>query len=92
MRLIDWRPLQKGQLLGFSSVELPIGLCIYEVPLLHGQSEGLGGVADSEGRVLRELDGRPAYARVMGWRTKRLEEAFSSRVITLVRVAHPQDV
>jgi hypothetical protein len=98
MRLIDWRPLRKGRLLGFGSVELPIiGLYIFEVPVLQGRAGIWAALptrpkVNDEGRVLRDVDGRPAYARVLGWRTKRLEEAFSSKVVALVQASHPQDL
>jgi hypothetical protein len=97
MRLIDWRPLRRGRLLGFGSVELPIGLYIFEVPLLQGKTGIWAALptrpkVDGEGRVLRDVDGRRAYARVLGWRSKRLEEAFSSKVVALVQASHPQDM
>jgi DNA-binding cell septation regulator SpoVG len=40
MRLVEWRRLRQGRLYGFATVELPIGLVIREIGVLHGP-EGL---------------------------------------------------
>src|ERR1700676_202497 len=36
MRLISWRPVRSGKLLGFASVELGIGLRLFEWPVFAG--------------------------------------------------------
>jgi hypothetical protein len=36
MRLISWKPLVRGSLRGFATVELPIGLKIFDCPILTG--------------------------------------------------------
>jgi hypothetical protein len=36
MRLLGWRRLRQGKLLGFAEVESPIGLKLYDVPVLRG--------------------------------------------------------
>ena len=84
LRLIDWRPVRKGQLFGFASVELPIGLCVHDVAVLHGKNGPWAALPtkaelDGDRRQRRDVDGRPSYARVLSWRTRHLEAAFSAR-------------
>jgi len=47
---------------------------------------------DKDGRQRRGVDGKPAFAPVMAWCSRRLEDAFSRRVVELVRAAHPADL
>jgi hypothetical protein len=98
MRLLGWRRLRQGKLYGFVELELPIGLRIFDVPILRGQ-DGQPWAAlptkaqiDRDGHQRRDETGKPAYARVMAWRSRRLEEAFSARVVEMVRRAHPEDL
>jgi hypothetical protein len=97
LRLIDWRPVRKGKLLGFASVELPIGLRIHDVAVLHGKTGPWAALPtkaelDGDRRQRRDVEGQPSYARVLSWCTKRLEDAFSARVVALVQARHPQDL
>ena len=98
MRLVSWRRLRQGNLFGFAEVELPIGLLLYDVPVLRGQ-DGQPWAAlptkpqvDREGHHRRDAAGKPAYSKVAAWRSRRLETAFSQRVVELVRRAHPGDL
>jgi hypothetical protein len=97
MRLISWRRLRKGQLLGFAAVELPVGLQLFDVPVLRGQ-QGVWASLPNRPEVDEQrhqrvgLDGKPAYARIAAWRSKKLEEAFTKRVVELVRATHPDDL
>ena len=97
MRLVSWRPLRQGGLLGFATVELPIGLHINECPVLNG-AEGVWASLpakpqlDREGRRRMGFDGKPVWQDVLAWRSRRLQQAFSDRVVALVREAHPEDL
>jgi DNA-binding cell septation regulator SpoVG len=98
MRLIGWRPLHKGQLLGFAAVELPVvGLQLFDIPVLRGR-EGVWASLpnraelDEQRRQRVGPDGKPAYARIAAWRSKKLEQAFVKRVVELVRAVHPDDL
>ena len=97
-RLVNWRPLRRGKLFGFATVELPIiGLTITEVAVLRGP-EGpwatLPGKPeiDRDNRVRTGADGRPVYRDLLTWRSRRLRQAFSERVVGLVRTAYPDDL
>ena len=98
MRLVEWRRLRQGSLYGFATVELPIGLIIREIGVLRGP-EGLWAELpgkpelDRDNRTVRTGgDGKPLYRELLSWRTRRLREAFSERVVELVREAHPDDL
>ena len=98
MRLVGWRALRSGKLYGFAEIELPIGLRIAEIPVLSG-SEGPWAALpgrpelDRDNRTVRTgADGKPVYRDLLSWRTRRLREAFSERVVALVRDAYPTDI
>jgi len=96
MRLIEWRPVRHGKLRGFASVWLPIGLRINDCPVLDGP-EGVWAALpgrpelDRDGRARVGANGERVYQPVLEWRSRRLREAFSARLISLVREAYPHD-
>jgi DNA-binding cell septation regulator SpoVG len=97
MRLITWQSIRAGKLLGFATVQLPIGLTIHDCPVLIGDAGVWASVpsmleVDREGRARIGADGQRIYHAVLEWRTKRLRDAFSTRVVALVRQAHPNDL
>lgn len=97
LRLVEWKPVAKGALRGFVSVELPIGLTIREMPVLVGAKGpwvSLPGKAqiDSEGRVRRDpaKSNKIAYVAVLAWRDKGISDRFSKAVIDLLLATHPR--
>jgi hypothetical protein len=96
MRLISWKPLIKGSLRGFVSVELPIGLKLIDCPVLIGPNGPWASlpskpVLDREGRHARP-DGKPQFAPVLEWRSRELGDRFSAAVVALVRAADPKAI
>lgn len=97
LRLVNWRALRRGKLFGFADVELPIGLRINECPVLDGP-EGVWASLptrpelDRDGAVRLGANGERVYQILFEWRTRRLREAFSERVVSLVRQAYPHDL
>jgi DNA-binding cell septation regulator SpoVG len=60
MRLLDFRPMRKGKLLGFARVELPISLRIRDTPILAGPKGVFAAlpakpIPDGERRQKREV-------------------------------------
>ena len=47
---------------------------------------------DGDGRQRRGIDGKPSYARILEFSSKKLADSFSRRVVELVRAKHPQDL
>lgn len=96
MRLVAWRPLVKNTLRGFADVELPIGLTIREVHV-HCKNDKLWAALPSRPQIgadgqPRLVDGKLAYSPILEWRSQELRQAFSARVIELVRESHPADL
>ena len=97
LRLISWQPFRKGPLRGFATVELPIGLRIFDVPIRTGTNGLWAGLPakpeiDRDGRRKTDVNGKPVYAEVLRWRDRGLSDRFSQAVVALVRQAHPGDL
>jgi len=97
LRLVSWQPFRKGPLRGFATVELPIGLRIFDVPIRIGTRGLWAGLPakpeiDRDGRRKTDINGKPVYAEVLRWRDGELSDRFSQAVIALVRQAHPDDL
>jgi hypothetical protein len=93
MRLVSWKPIAKGSLRGFATVELPIGLRLIECPVFVGSNGPWASlpskpVLDREGKQVKP-NGKPQFATVLEWRDRALNDRFSESVIELVRAAHP---
>jgi hypothetical protein len=93
MRLLSFKPMVKGALRGFSTVELPIGLKLIDCPIFVGTS-GASATLPSKPVVSRDgkrcrPDGRPQFAAILEWRDRQLSDRFSAAVVELVRAAHP---
>jgi hypothetical protein len=92
MRLISFKPLVKGSLRGFASVELPIGLTILDIPIFASNtgkaSAAMPGkpVLGADGRQI-EVDGKRQYATILEWRSSELAKQFSAAVVKLVEEA-----
>src|SRR5262245_13287904 len=94
LRLVSWQPFRKGPLRGFATVELPIGLRTFDVPVRTGINGLWAGLpakpeVDRDGRRKIDINGKPVYAEVLRWRDRQLADEFSQRVVALVRQAHP---
>jgi hypothetical protein len=93
LRLISWRPLAKGALHGFCTIELlPLGLRSIDCPVL--VSDGRAWLpaklrVENTGRQRTNAGGKPLYAAVLQWRNHKLGDCFSNAVISAIRRAHP---
>jgi hypothetical protein len=96
MRLHTWRPLFKGALRGFATIELlPIGLQITVWPVFVSHDNGWATlpskpILDRDGQHAT-IDGKAQYVAVH-WRDRALADRFSAAVVDLVRCAHPDDL
>ena len=92
--LVGWRPMAKGALRGFATVELPIGLKLIDCPVLVSKGKAWVNVPakpvlDRDGQQKIEANGKPAYVPVLEWRSRDLADRFSAAVVELVQRAHP---
>jgi len=95
LRLISFKAIGKSGLAGFATVELGIGLRLFELPVFVGGSNGpwVGlprrPSLDRERRQRIGADGKPAFEAVAEWRDRETADKFSAAVIELLRTAHP---
>jgi hypothetical protein len=92
-RVVRWRPITKNTLRRFADVELPIGLTIREIPV-HASHGKLWAALPAKPQFgqdgqPRRVEGKVAYSPILEWRSRRLREAFSDRVVEVVRQQHP---
>ena len=100
LQLLRWRKVQKGFVVGFADVELPNGLKIADVMVVAKDGEVWVNLpskprvrtVDGVAQVELGADGKPVYDTVISWRTRALAEAFSERVVALVRAERPGDL
>jgi hypothetical protein len=97
LRLISWKPIVRGALREFATVELPIGLRIIDIPVLIGANGAWATLPskpelDGEGHRKTDVIGKPTWAPVLEWRTRELRDRFADSVIALVRQAHLGDL
>lgn len=94
LRLLSWKLVRKGALVGFATIELPIGLKVIDctVCISHGKAWAALPAkpqVDKSGQVVRDERGKQAYSTILEWRHKRLRDAFSERVVALVAAHDP---
>jgi hypothetical protein len=93
--LVAWRPVVKGALRGFATVELPIGLKLVDCPVYVGKNGPWASLPakpqiDRDGRQKTDAAGKPTYAAILEWRDRALADRFSEVVIAAVRTVHPE--
>ena len=94
LRLVSFKTLKKGGLLGFATIEMAPGLTIADCPLQSSRGRVWCGlpakpVLDPEGRQV-EVSGKKQYAAILKWRDRDLSDRFSERVVELVREQYPE--
>jgi hypothetical protein len=94
LRLRSFRPLAKGALRGFATVELPCGLVLCDVAIFAGRNGLWASLPskprlDQNGRHRSDINGKPQYTSVAEWKTRELADRFSTAVIALIRAGHP---
>ena len=95
--MLSWRPVHKGNVRGFCDVLLPIGLEIREIMVLANDKDTWTMLPtrpqfDQEGRHKIGSDAKAVYDKLLVWRSQKLREAFSGRIVELVRARYPSDL
>jgi hypothetical protein len=93
MTLKTFKPIVKGALRGFATVQLPIGIVIADVPICtsHGKtwaSLPSKPILDADGRHAEE-GGKRKYAPILRWANRATADRWSQAVVDLVRQHHP---
>jgi hypothetical protein len=96
LRLVSFKPMVKGLLRGFCTIELPPGLILEDLSVLIGNNNGRPWVAlpsrpvlDENGRHKRDVNGKPEYQSIGKWTSRNLGDQFSARVISLIEEQYP---
>jgi hypothetical protein len=93
LRLLEFRPIIKGALRGFATVDLPPGLIISDIGVFCGPNGTWANlptrpVLDASGQHKLGANGRKEYAPVMRWRNKDLAHRFSDSLTALIIAVH----
>src|SRR4051794_4847691 len=95
MKLISFKSIGKSGLAGFASIELAIGLRLFDLPVFSGGQTGPWVALPRKPSLDRErkqrigADGKPAFEAVAEWKDRETSDRFSTAIIKLIRVAHP---
>jgi hypothetical protein len=93
MQLVTWTRLRKNSLFGFATVSLPIGLTLIDCPVLESNGRRWATLPSKaqieDGQQRRDANGKPAYSPLGEWQSKKLRDAFSDRIISLVLERDP---
>lgn len=94
LKLLNWRPLPRNNLIGFAKIELASGMIVSEVAILKSAS---GVWASPPGRpmigpggvVLKDEDGRVRHSTVIEFTSREIRDLWSAAVVEAVRAAYP---
>ena len=95
MRIRDWRPMQKGALLGFAKVEQPSGQILNDCTIMAGSdgpwaSPPSKPMVGKDGRVITDDRGKTKYSPIIEFTSKDVRSRWSDAVIAALREAHPE--
>lgn len=95
LKVWKWTPVRRGALAGFASVELSIGLRLFDLPVFSsGKSGPWVGLPrrpqlDRERRQRIDINGNPEFELVAEWRDRATSEAFSRAVLAELLAKFP---
>jgi hypothetical protein len=94
MRVVSRKPIAKGSLRGFATVELAIGLKLIDCAVFVGTKGAWASLPanpqlDKDNRQRIGADGKHSYNPTVEWRSRDLADRFSAAVVALVGAAHP---
>lgn len=94
MRLVSFRAVGKGAVIGFATIELPIGLKISDCLVLTKDGKTWASFPSkaqigADGKQV-EVNGKKQYNNILQWSDKDTAYRWSDKVVELVRAAHPE--
>lgn len=94
MKIIEWRPLDKGALKGFVTAELENGLIIKDMPVLTGKFGPWVNLPakpqyNADGTPKLGQNGKQQYVALLEWCNRELQGKFSEAVLNLLLAEHP---
>src|SRR5450755_3127635 len=92
IQLLAWKPIVKGALRGFATIQLGRSLKIIDVPVLCGNGKLWASLPSKpligDGKALLDANGKQRYAPIMEWSDKQAADRFSAAVVAAVRAEH----
>jgi len=93
--IVEWLPVRRGALLGFTKVELPSGMVIADVTVLTSErgpwaSPPSKPILGPDGMSLKDDRGKTQYQPVIEFTSKDVRDRWSSVVIAALRETHPE--
>lgn len=97
MQLEDFKPMRRGNLLGFATIRLPNGLQISDIPVCTSGRRAWASlpakpILDRDGRHLSDENGKKRYVPILQWPDRETADRWSAAVVELVRQHHPEAV
>jgi hypothetical protein len=90
--LLGWRPLVKGSLRGFASIQLGKSLRINDISVLCSNGKLWAAMPGkpliAEGRAVVDDQGKQKYTKFLEWSDKAAADRFSAAVIAAIRAEH----
>jgi hypothetical protein len=90
--LLAWRPMVKGALRGFATIQLGRSLKIADVSVFSSNGKLWASFPSKpligEGKALLDEHGKQRYAPFMEWLDKQTADRFSAAVVAAVQAGH----
>lgn len=96
MRILTWKHVPAGALVGFCDIQLPSGLVLHEVSVMRGKDGTFWASPPSkpmlgrDGRVMTDDMGRRRYVPVVTFVDNAIRRRFSDSVIEALRQSNPE--
>ena len=95
MKVLDWREMRKGSLLGFAKIELPSGMVLNDCTVLMGNNGPWASppskpMISKDGIAMKDAEGKQKYVPIVEFASKEVRERWSAGVVEAVRQAHPE--
>jgi hypothetical protein len=89
MRLLEWKQIDKGFLVGRAKVILPNGLEISDIGIFSKDGRVWSQMPaqqmrDAAGRPITDDRGKVCYVSSIKWSTRELQDGFSEALISLI--------
>jgi len=95
VKVSEWKPINRGALLGTCTVTLPSGMVLCEVSIFQSDTSLWAAppskpMIDRDGYVVTDNTGKRRYATIIEFTSKELRDRWSAAVIEALRAAYPK--
>jgi|SRR5579875_2621000 len=93
-KVTDWKPINRGSLIGFCTVTMPSGIVLRDVAIIQSDtslwaSPPAKPMVDKDGYVVEDNAGKRRYVPIVEFTTKQVRDRWSAAVIDALRAAYP---